>query len=288
MFNPELTASIYKISSLVANLPDSKLDTPWHWKGHDEGVRFACFVTLLELRQLSVKLAADRAGGVKLPPVTSAQRILSHYHSAFMDLQAEIHGVDQKNAAKAPGKKQWSPQVIYSHILETEMAFTAVIRYALEGHRTQKWLPEHIPEKEYPRLYGMKEKALSQLLNSSLKKMSAFHSEFHEKILHEFSGITDKELAMPATFWEETRFHVGYRLHRYEAHLRQHIIQMQKTLEATGNKSNEGKRILRVLFAALADVNGNLISPAIKKSQECVDLARTIDSRLKDITKQIK
>ena len=42
------------------------------------------------------------------------------------------------------------------------------------------------------------------------------------------------ELDLPSTFWEETRFPIYHRLHRYEAHYTQHTIQIDKTLEAIG------------------------------------------------------
>jgi len=289
MINQELTASVEKMAASVIMLPDGKLDTPWHWKGHDEGVRFALFVTLLELRQLSVRLAAERAAGLKLPPITNAQRILAHYHSAYMDLQASITGLSQKKATlQLPSKKEWSVQMVYAHILEAELSFAAIIRYALENHRAGKWLPVPAAEKEFPRLYGLKEKAYTQLMKSSLNNLAVFHKEFHTKILYEFAGISNDELTLPATFWEETRFHIGYRLHRFEAHSRQHTIQIDKTLNLTGGSPTEAQRIVRMLYSALADLNGNLISPTERKNQESIELARTIDSRTRDLSKLIK
>ena len=288
MINQELTASVERLASTIIDLSDAKLDAPWHWKGHDEGVRFALFVTLLELRQLAVKLATERAAGLKLPPVNNAQRILAQYHSAFMDLQASIAGLSPKMATRLPSKKEWSVQQVYAHILEGELSFTAVVRYALENHRAGKWLPVSIPEKEFPRLYKLKEKAFSQLMKSSLKNMVAFHREFHTKILFEFAGISNEELTLPATFWEETRFHIGYRLLRFEAHSRQHTIQIDKTMNSIGCGPTEAKRIVKLLYSALADLNGNLIAPLEKKNQESIELARTIDSRTKDLSKLIK
>ncbi len=288
MINQELTTSVERLATTITNLPDTKLETPWHWKGHDEGVRFALFVTLLELRQLTVKLAAERAAGLKLPPITNAQRILAQYHSAYMDLQASIAGLTPKKTTQLPSKKEWTVQQIYAHILEAELSFTAVLRYALENHRAKKWLPVPIPEKEYPRLYKMKDKGFSQLMKASLKNMVIFHKEFHTRIIYEFAEISNEELTLPATFWEETRFHIGYRLHRFEAHSRQHTIQIDKTLNSIGCGPTEAKRTVRMLYSALAELNGNLIAPSEKKNQESIELARTIDSRTKDLSKLVK
>jgi len=43
-----------------------------------------------------------------------------------------------------------------------------------------------------------------------------------------------------------------------------------------------------LLYSALAELNGNLIAPTEKKSQESIELARTIDSRTKDLSKLLK
>jgi hypothetical protein len=285
MVNPELTAAVERFAAAFSDVPDSGLETAWQWKGYDEGVRFSFFVTLLELRQLAVKLGRERTTGIKLPPLSSAQHILAQYHSAFMDLQAVIHGITAKQSMAVPGKKEWPVRTTYAHILSAEINFTAVIRYALANHRAGKWLPNPIPDKEFPKLTGMKEREFNALLVSSLSKLIAFHRKFHPEILKEFSDISNNELALPAAFWEETRFHVGYRLHRFEAHLRQHTIQIEKTLAATGAGPGENQRLIRVLFSALAEVNGLLILPDEKKNQESVELARTIDARTKEIKK---
>jgi len=285
MINTELTTAVENFVMTMCDVTDSDLDSIWQWKGHDEGVRFSFFVTLLELRQLAVKLSSERSAGAKLLPLTSAQHILAQYHSAFMDLQASLVGITAKQALLAPGKKDWPVRTIYSHILSADMNFAAVIRYALGNHRTGKWLPNPIPDKEYPRLMGIKQKEFDTLLSSSLSKLISYHRKFHPHILREFSSISNGELALPAAFWEETRFHIGYRLHRFEAHMRQHTIQIDKVITLTGNGPTEAKRLIRMLYNALAEVNGTLIFPEDKKNQESIELARTIESRVKDINK---
>ena len=49
-----------------------------------------------------------------------------------------------------------------------------------------------------------------------------------------------------------------FRLHRFDAHLRQHTIQAEKTLLAVMGAPNETKRLIRIVYAALAEVEGIL------------------------------
>lgn len=74
--------------------------------------------------------------------------------------------------------------------------------------------------------------------------MVAYHRGLHRQIVEDFIGITDRELDLPSTFWEETRVPIRHRLHRYEAHFVQHTVQIEKTLAAIGQAPSEAKQLL--------------------------------------------
>ena len=250
----QLYSAVQEFTRLFINLPDENLELKWTWKDHNsEGIRFAFFVTLQELRQLAVTLSTIR------PKLTPAQHILSQYHAAYMDLQAAILGLSDEDAEKIPSEGEWNAQKVYAHILGADFGFTAIIRYALELHRASKWTQGPIPENEYPRLYAISDDDYDKLMNGPLSRMIWYHQDFHKRIITELAGIQDNELDLPATFWEETHFPIRHRLHRYEAHIVQHIVQIDKTLVATGQAPNESKRLTRQLYAALAEAEGMLI-----------------------------
>jgi hypothetical protein len=51
MFNPELTHAVQDFTAVMLPLSENDLERDWKWKDHDEeGIRFAFFVTLQELR----------------------------------------------------------------------------------------------------------------------------------------------------------------------------------------------------------------------------------------------
>ena len=265
-------------ASLILPLSEKDLEREWIWKDHDEeGIRFACFVTLQELRQLAVELSALR------PKPTSAQHILSQYHAAYMDLQAAIFGLSEEDADKVPAEGEWQVRRVDAHILSAEINFTITVRYALEKHRASAWTPERASDEDEYRLAGMNEEEYQALLEGPFEGMLAYHRDFHPIIIKEFSGITDEELDLPSTFWEETRFPIQHRLHRYEAHYTQHTIQIDKTLEAIGQTPTESKRLIRRLYAALAEAEGMMIG--VEKTESALMLA-TADS-IVDRTKLI-
>jgi hypothetical protein len=278
MFNTDLEAAVQYFSDVMLPLSDKDLEQEWIWKDHDEeGIRFAFFVTLQELRHLAVTLATIRT------KPTSAQYILSQYHAAYMDLQAAVLGLSNEDAERYPAPGEWSVKQTYAHILGTDFGFSAVVRFALEGHRFKTWTPERIPDQEYPRLYGLSDPEYDALMESPFDNMLFFHRGLHNRILEEFQTISDAELELPSTFWEETRFPIRHRLHRYEAHFVQHTIQIDKTLVAIGLAPSESKRLLRRIYAARAEAEGLMIGAEKMDDAATQAAASSITMRTKEI-----
>jgi len=278
MFNTSLSNVVQEFAALLLPLSEKDLEREWTWKDHDEeGIRFAFFVTLQELRHLAVTLSTLRS------KPTPAQHILSQYHAAYMDLQAATLGLSNQDAERAPAEGEWSVKRAYAHILGTDFGFSAVVRYALEGHRSSHWTPERIPDEEYPQLYGISDHEYDELIDSPFDNMLSVHRSLHTRIIEEFQTITDAELDLPSTFWEETRFPISHRLHRYEAHFVQHTIQIDKTLVAIGQAPTESKRLLRKIFAALAEVEGIMIGYEKIDDAAILATASSISERVSEI-----
>jgi len=282
MFNANLSTSVENFSRLILPLTEKDLEREWIWKDHDEeGIRFACFVTLQELRHIAVILS-------KNSKTTPAQHILSQYHTAYIDLQASILGLSNEDADIPPAEGEWAVRRVYAHILAAEINFTAAVRYALEGHRAGSWKPDPMSDEDETRITGMTEEEYKALVRNPLQDMLAYHAKFHRQILQDFSTITDVELDLPSTFWEETRFPIQHRLHRYEAHFVQHTIQIDKTLVAIGQPPTESKRLIRKIYAALAEAEGTMIG--VEKMDETAILATvsSITERTKVIESLLK
>lgn len=278
VFNGPLRSAVQEFAALVLPLSEKDLEQEWIWKDHDEeGIRFALFVTLQELRDLAVKLAASRFAP------TAAQHILSQYHAAYMDLQAALLGVSNEDAERAPAEGEWSVKRAYAHILGTDINFTIVVRYALERHRAGTWSPEKFSDEDADRLAGISDEEYLALIQGPLDGMIAYDRELHDRIIEEFSTITDQELSLPATFWEETRFPIRHRLQRYEAHFVQHTVQIDKTLAAIGQAPGESRQLLRKVYAALAEAEGLMIGTKKMDETAILATASSISERTREI-----
>ena len=277
MFSLELAGAIEDFAAVMLPLSTKDLERQWVWKDHaEEGVRFAFFVTIQELRALAVTLASLRT------PLTPAHRILGQYHAQYRDLQAAILGLAEADSERAPAENEWSIRKIYGLILGAEIGFSAVVRNALEQHRSGTWTPQPMSDEDEMRITGMSEQGYRRLVQGPLRGMLVFHREFHPKVIEEFSTITAAELDLPSTFWEETRFPIRHRLHRFEAHIVQHTVQIDKALAAIDLAPSETKRLIRYLFAALAEVESSLIGENAATTGY-TELCRTTRARTDEI-----
>jgi hypothetical protein len=275
-----LTETIYQFAHLTCSLPDQALEKEWVWGEYDEGVRFAFFRVYEELRQLAATLETLRTASNQ--PLTTAQRILGQYHTAFLDLCAILLGVDQPLARQIPGENEWALLDILHHIVGAERGFYAANLYGLEGKRRQDGRPLEMTEEAWDAFWNSD--AYSDIKRSqSWGNLLQYYELLHQRVLESFQDINETELDIPIAFWEKECMPLRFRLHRFDSHLRQHTIQAQKALTAISGPPSEAMRLLRMIFAALAQVEDVLISGSVLAA----DLQDEVSTRIAGYTREI-
>jgi len=276
----ELQSAVERFARLAASLTDADLERPWTWGDYDEGVRFAFFRTCESLRDLAVRLADERRKAVL--PQTQAQHILAQYLSAFNDMEAVVLGVTDEQAVQLPAEGEWPLRTVLRHFVKAEGTFFAITNYALERARANDGRPLALSDEGWEAFWaGDPYKALAE--SGSFSEILAYYRGLHKRVLEAFAGVSDSELDEPVVFWESQPMPVRFRLHRFESHLRQHTIQMDKALVALGLASGEARRLVRMVYAGLAEVQGLLIGAGQIGVHACADLAAEIDRHTDEI-----
>ena len=279
----QLTKSIERFTDLVQPVPDAELEREWAWGSYkSEGIRFAYFRTYEDLRQLAVQIAHKRATSGK--PLSGAERLLGNYHSAYMDLRAVLLGVDSRYFELPPEEGEWSIRRAYAHIVGGDMGFYVAIKFALDRYAEGEDPLVELDDETWLAIIGMEDEQVDAKMDEPLPGLQSFHETLHTRILSEFSGIADDEIEKPSKYWEEETYSLGFRLGRFDAHMRQHTIQIEKTLHALGHVPSESQRLLRLIYAALAQVEGGLIGTW----DEYRDLLSETVMRIDDRTREIK
>jgi len=283
MFKTSLARAVEQFAAVTQGAPDAELDREWAWGDYDsEGVRFAFFRTYEELRELAAKTAAERSAHG--PAASTAQRILAHYHSAYRDLQATLLGIGNHEADRAPAEGEWSLRQVVAHIVGADVGFFVVVKYALDRHRSGDGRPVKIPDEAWDAVIGGDGASIEAILGGPLAGIQSYHESLHERVLREFADISEEELTVPSMYWEGHEMSLRFRLHRFDSHLRQHIVQIDKTLGSISHSPNEAKRLLRLIYAALAEAEGATIGAWEVGAALRRELAEDLDARASEIT----
>ena len=281
MHETTLAQAVLQFAQVAHGMCDADLERPWAWGAYDsEGIRFAFFRTYEELRELAIRLERERVKDGCV--ATSAQRILARYHSAFRDLQALLKGVGTQDADHALAEGEWPVRQVLAHIVGAEIGFYAVVRYALERHRAGLDLPAETPREAWSTVID--EAAFDALVEGPLEEMQSYYAELHQRVLNEFAEVTEEELELPSKYWEGIPLSFRFRLHRFESHLRQHTIQVEKTLDGIGRPYTELQRLVRLVYGGLADAEGAALGAPHAGSELQQDVAARIAARAAEIS----
>ena len=245
-----VTQAVEELVRATVGMPDADMGREWKWGVYDEeGLRFALLMTHHELRDLAVRLAA-RARSAP----TQANRILAQYHQTYRDLTGVVAGVRTEDLDRAPAEGEWPLREALVHMIGAEHGFLSVSKIALDRHRAGK--PDEPSEEEWSTArapYAEARKASEDAVRGGdLGQIRDAFATIHIRVLREFADISDEEIELPAWFWDGA-MPIRFRLHRFEEHLRQHTIQLDKTL-AVIRPPTEAHRLIRNIYNALADI----------------------------------
>jgi uncharacterized damage-inducible protein DinB len=267
-----VTQAIETLVRKTVGLSDDEMGREWKWGVYDEeGLRFALLMTHHELRDLAVRLAALR----EREP-SQAARILAQYHQAYRDLSGVLASVRSDDLDRAPAPGEWPVRGVAKHMLGAEYGFLTVSLFGLQRARASN--PAEPSDEEWNTfrapIAAERDAALKSLDAADLEGIRNAFASIHIRVLRELREIRDDEIEAPAWFWDG-EMPLRFRLHRFEEHLRQHTIQLDKTLLGIGRPPTEAHRLVRNIYNALADVEIERTSA----DQLRADLARTIAER---------
>lgn len=254
MSSPTLLEAVAMLAAQTHHLTDADVDQAYAWGPHAEGVRYALLGSVHELRDTAVRLAALRARSGRTR--SQAQHLLAQYLAAYHDLQAILVGVTPEEYDREPAPGEWPLRYVVAHIVGSQRHFFALVDYGVRRQRAGGSLPTRLPEDETDNVLGPPDDLRDIMNNHGMPEMLAFYSVLHQRMLTDFVDMSDAELDGISLWWENIDYDLHHRLHRFDIHLRQHTIQAEKTLAAIGKPPTEATRLLRLVYSALAEVEG--------------------------------
>lgn len=243
-----LHTALSTYTTFLAPLTEPQLNTPWTWHGYDEGIRFNAFRVYETLTALAGQLRANQ-------PVTTAQHAMAAYHRTWMHFTTLIRHAPVEIFDIPPVENEHPLRTVTMHVLEGEWSFFAVLDHALTALRTGNPTPPAIPDEFWDPFFVERGGFHLGLATAAPADLLTFWAGNHATVLTAIASVTSAELDTPIPFWEPTPFPIRFRLYRYDSHLLQHTLQVEKARLALGHPPTEAQRLVQHIWQAYADVD---------------------------------
>ena len=246
---PAVTDARRTLGAVVADIlaiPESALARPWAWiGGGEEEVRYGPYRVheLFERAEVDARRALSRRaldGGLAADLIAPADAARWDLHGVLLSLSGADLDAD-------PGGGEWSVRRTLGHVINGQRAYGwATAWWQAKGYALDDpGLPPTPPDEVYT---GLPDEDGSEMAGS-LDDLRARLDDILDLSAERLAGLPEERLAF-ATRWSGFAVTVGFRIGRWSSHLREHTIQVEKTLAMLGRVPSEPERLARLALAA--------------------------------------
>jgi uncharacterized damage-inducible protein DinB len=238
-------AAVREMGRLLRAIPDADLARRWSWTGEGtEDVRTSAYVALAALHDGAGQVAsAVDAAGLVPGPAGGALMAVSH---ARWELHGLLDSLEEATFEADPGGGEWSVRETVGHIVEAQRSYAWFSAWWLD--RRDEPLPDAADESHGDALPSVADDA-SGTRAALLARIDALV----DLAVSLWSPADLATLSVPAR-WSGFPVTLGFRTHRWAAHIEEHTLQVEKTLAMLGAVPSESQRLHRLLCRAWGDI----------------------------------
>jgi uncharacterized damage-inducible protein DinB len=231
---------------------DRQMEFAWDWNGEETDVRYG-FYRLLELLEGA---AAHARRGVGSAGDSEARAPIAAATAARWEWHGVLSGLSDTDLDADPGGGEWAIRETLGHTLGTQRAYSWVTAWWLSRRdATPEDFPPGFPQDQLHLLESHEDADRS----GSLADMRARMDELMDAGAARFAVLDHDELETRAR-WSGIGVTVGFRLWRWSSHLREHTVQVDKTLAMLGRTPTEAERLLRLIAAAYGRLEAEVLA----------------------------
>jgi hypothetical protein len=227
-------------------IPEAALTRPWVWiGGSEEEVRYGAYraAEALELAEIEARAAASAADSAE----RHAARLIAPTTAARWDLCGLLVPLEERQLDSDPGGGEWSIRLVLGHIIAGQRGYAWGTAWWLEqGYdATDPDRPTSIPDSVWDTLPDEATTEAAGSVDALRTRLDGILDLSTER----FAGLPDDRLALGAR-WSGFPVTIGFRLGRWASHIREHTIQIEKTLALIGHVPTEPARLVRNMLSA--------------------------------------
>jgi hypothetical protein len=227
----------------LATIADADMEKPWAWKGDSEyELRYAFYRISEEFERAGIDaVAALRTAAVERG---RAADLIAPATAARWDLHGLLLQLPDAAWDAKPGGEEWTVRETLGHIIGSQRGYAAV---------TAWWQAQALPLD--PTLPTARPDHIYDVLPSDEDEGAGTPAEVLEKLGEVFDQSTERLAGLPpdrlafGTRWVGFALDIGFRLGRWSSHVREHTVQVEKTLAMIGHTPTEVDRLIRLILA---------------------------------------
>lgn len=245
--------SIRASLAALREVPDSALERAWHWSGGELDVRYGFYRQYEELEDARARvrpLVADASaeGGPAARPLVAAAS------AARWDLHGLLSSLSDADLDRDPGNQEWTLRQTLAHIVGGQRGYAwFTCWYLAQRDRPLDEFPERAPDDAE---IGFPDEETEG--QGTLAEIRRRFDDIVDLSAGVFGTLGDEELTARAR-WSGLLVDVQFRMVRWTSHIREHTIQVEKTLGFIGRPITEVDRLLRLIAAGYGRLEEDLL-----------------------------
>ena len=256
------------------DVSDAALEGGWPWRGGEADVRYGFY------RQFEALQEARAAIRPKLtdawPGEPPARPLVASATSARWALHGLLAGLTDEELDLDPGNSEWTLRQTLAHIVGTQRGYGWFSCWWLAQRDLQgEAFPSRVPEE------------LAELMPEDETEGAGTREDIRRRLDDildlsggALAGLDDEALAQRAR-WSGMPVSIGFRIGRWSSHIREHTVQLEKTLDMLGRRPSEVQRLLRLLGEAYGRLEEDLFMwPADARPTEALAITVKASDRL--------
>lgn len=229
----------------VLATPAASLEGPWLWRGGpDVERRYGAYRAAEALEVAELEARSLLAGHDVSEPL--AARLAGPMTAARWDLDGLLLPLDDALLDADPGAGEWSLRLVLGHIVSGQRAYAWAAAWiaAHPDGAAEPGGPVRVPETFWDDLPEETTTEAEGTIDAIRSRFDAIVDGSAERL----AATPDDRLGIP-TRWSGADVSLAFRFGRCASHIREHTIQVEKTLELLGHVPDEPARLVRHVFA---------------------------------------
>jgi len=270
----------------LVSIPDAALVKVWLYRGIDpeDGVRYGIYRAAETIEAADAELEVALAGAPARPPgaIRSAPATIARWA-----LQGRLAALDDALLDRVPRDGEWPLRHTLDHTIGSQRGYGVFSRW---------WLSQPLGDGRPARIPAEAEAELDRELppegsdgEGSVEEIRTRLDDVLDDWAVRVADLDEAALAVSAR-WSSVPVDIGFRIGRWASHIREHTVQLDKTLDWLGYQPSEPARIVRDLFATWGRLEARIFPTAPAGTEGAVEqildrMSQTLVREARDVRK---